>query len=868
MRILLIGIVCCLSVLTYGADRYWIASANANWNNTSNWSTSSGGAGGASVPGSSDKALFDGNGLGTCTIDIALTVNQIDVQSGFTDTLFQSSGNTITVNSTAVFADGFFVGNDADISIGSDLTISGADFTSTSATLQAQRNFTLSGSGIFNHNNGWTQLKNASLSTPTISGKHTFNKLEINANVSVTTYTISDTITVEDSLLFTSSGEKYLILQTGTIVAEGDVFSTAFSNYITNHSAEILFQGSGNQWLIAEEGSASANDWCLPSSYVRKNADDTLFVGQELCIRGSFVIDSGFVHMDTTYVRFLGDGTIGGDFTVDTLRFQNIPNTEQDITLTTGTELTVTGALGLSGNRLNNLSGGIINVEGDVLSLTTNLSNVWTDGSTWIVFNGSGNQTWYGISHGSGWLPKVEVNKSGSDTLFLDNLPMCISEFKYTSGFIDCTDGVMGFGRTTTINPSVTLGKAAFLAGNSDATSRHTVTTGQTLTVTDSLWVKLNKAGVAVAIADGTIDLKGHLIIENPNSQSSSYNDATLKFTGNEDQVITGIDGDVWALPYSEVDKDTGVVIVENNIELGLDMTLTKGIIWCDSATAIEGIVIVPDGIQMLTPSDTSYVDGTVWKVGDDAFTFPVGSGGNYQPIVMSAPASATDEFSVKYYQGFPPNYDGDRDSSITHISECEYWDIHREVGTSNVNLTFPLDSATCTISDSIQDLGIGHWTGSDWEDLGQDANTGDVNEGTLTVNSVSSYCPFVLIMRWIAPKYTVLRKKLDGGYHTANGGVRFKYNEEYNDQDGELTYNVYNKYHRIVGTQDSIAIDIDYGYNNCSLNMTCSGLGLTFGHYILEVINEKNEKWYLRFYNPRSYICGFGVPIEPTIPR
>lgn len=40
------------------ADRYWVAAAS-NWNDTANWSTTSGGSGGASIPGSSDVAIFD-----------------------------------------------------------------------------------------------------------------------------------------------------------------------------------------------------------------------------------------------------------------------------------------------------------------------------------------------------------------------------------------------------------------------------------------------------------------------------------------------------------------------------------------------------------------------------------------------------------------------------------------------------------------------------------------------------------------------------------------------------------------------------------------------------------------------------------------
>jgi hypothetical protein len=48
------------------AARYWVTGGNGNWSSTTNWSSTSGGASGASVPGSADNALFNANsGTGT-----------------------------------------------------------------------------------------------------------------------------------------------------------------------------------------------------------------------------------------------------------------------------------------------------------------------------------------------------------------------------------------------------------------------------------------------------------------------------------------------------------------------------------------------------------------------------------------------------------------------------------------------------------------------------------------------------------------------------------------------------------------------------------------------------------------------------------
>lgn len=51
------------------ANRYWVG-GTGNWTDTAHWSTSSGGAGGATRPGSSDNVFFDANSSGgTCTLD-------------------------------------------------------------------------------------------------------------------------------------------------------------------------------------------------------------------------------------------------------------------------------------------------------------------------------------------------------------------------------------------------------------------------------------------------------------------------------------------------------------------------------------------------------------------------------------------------------------------------------------------------------------------------------------------------------------------------------------------------------------------------------------------------------------------------------
>ena len=65
------------------ADRYWVG-GSGTWDSssTTNWSTTSGGAGGASAPTSADNVFFDGNsGSGTITVSANVSCNDIRTSS-------------------------------------------------------------------------------------------------------------------------------------------------------------------------------------------------------------------------------------------------------------------------------------------------------------------------------------------------------------------------------------------------------------------------------------------------------------------------------------------------------------------------------------------------------------------------------------------------------------------------------------------------------------------------------------------------------------------------------------------------------------------------------------------------------------------
>lgn len=107
--------------------------------------------------------------------------------------------------------------------------------------------------------------------------------------------------------------------------------------------------------------------------------------------------------------------------------------------------------------------------------------------------------------------------------------------------------------------------------------------------------------------------------------------------------------------------------------------------------------------------------------------------------------------------------------------------------------------------------------------------------------------------------RYAKLHKTLDGSYYRIDDGIlHFQYRGEYNTTD--LTYNVYDKNNVIVASNtlntniltrvSNTIISLDQeenGDNRFRLDMSTQGASLPSGYYVLEVINPKREKFYLR---------------------
>ncbi len=219
----------------------------------------------------------------------------------------------------------------------------------------------------------------------------------------------------------------------------------------------------------------------------------------------------------------------------------------------------------------------------------------------------------------------------------------------------------------------------------------------------------------------------------------------TVRFRGGANQSIT-TSGGVERFRNIVFNKTSGTVTLNStNVEVSGSATFTAGIV--DAPNAATARMEFLAGSNYTGASAASHVQGWVRKVGNTIFTFPVGSGGVFAPASISAPSTATDHFTARYFNNSPHALynTGSLLSPLKNVSVCEYWMIDRTNGSSNVNVTLSYDNPRSCLTPDPAGLVVARWNGTAWASEGQSAQTGTAASGTITSNVVTSFSPFTL---------------------------------------------------------------------------------------------------------------------------
>ena len=549
---------------TTGTLRYWVATSSGNWNSTANWSTVSGGGGGASVPVSTSDAIFDGNRNGDCNIDAVVNVKGVII-SGYSGTIVQGS-NAITIGAdNFTQSSGIFTGSGtgSGITVNGSYILGGGVFVSTSGTFAVSVDFTKY-NGIFTHNNGtvafgWfglgvittggTTFNNVIFGFPYYHNKIVVDDMDINGNL-----TISGPVKASSTKNIYLAGNFYQ--DTNTTFGYNTSPGTAFNLIMDGNTTQTLTQTAGklNTNIVIANNTAvvKLNSHILSSFFkptITINASSTFDCSPDGGIT-SYTLSpsSNFVNNGTFYAR-------GSNLSFTTLTNIGLFNGGQgsitigdpavrgDVLLSNGSFIAPSGYLNISGNLTK--SGGIFNHSGGTINFyDTWASNVTSGGIVYnnVIFSNAyfaprtliddmdinGN-----LIHGTGDTTGL-VNASGTRTIHLAGNITSIANPRVFGGsgtlniILDgASDQTINFPNVTYFQSNLTITKpsGSVILGSIFKVNNKTTTINTSNT--------LNLAGFDFTSAsgfvnNGTLKLKGTETVTTPTLNSGS----TVEYTG------------------------------------------------------------------------------------------------------------------------------------------------------------------------------------------------------------------------------------------------------------------------------------------------------------------------------------------------
>jgi hypothetical protein len=419
------------------ADRYWVVGGTGNYNSTTNWSATSGGASGASFPSVSDNVFFNAlSGAGIAIINVASNCLNLNL-TGFLGTLdftfnLSTSGTAINLGlgtytvtgvsalrfqtATAITSNGSswtgnimfatngvftlvdnltvlgttsFQGTISPVINGNTLNIKGNLTISTSGTISGTTIFSFTGTGTWTHTVAGL-ISNAltinTAGTLTISGT-VYKQTGLFTYTAGTIIDTTGTVVVQSLTLNLSGFTFRKLLVNNTITLTSNINAVTFGTTGANATSFVL---GGNTLNFTHLELGNTGTTTLPTAWVCQNieflnASAGVLNTNSITINGNIVQSGAGVYSGTTTFTYAGTGTwtapsinsyFSNSFTINTagvLLFISANLGGGIFTYTAGTVATAGSTLNIVGNGTT-LNDGII-VWWDVFTVI-NVSNL------------------------------------------------------------------------------------------------------------------------------------------------------------------------------------------------------------------------------------------------------------------------------------------------------------------------------------------------------------------------------------------------------------------------------------------------------------------------------------------------------------
>jgi len=554
----------------WDATYYWVGDTDgAVWNDSTHWSASSGGGGGAGVPGTGDTAIFDGGNSNGCAINVTL-VGAIDIQSGYGGTV--SFSNSLTVEGAYSQAGGVVnVSSSYRLTTGA-FNISGGTFAtvSTIATKLVCTSFTQSGGAFTNTS---------------------FVTVDINGNFSMTDGTFSNGGRTNVSGNFSQSGGTFTSSGTGSNY--GFYFDGNSASFDTATSfADVKIAKTAGQTLTLNVNLTTGSFKWVSGGFDTNGNTLILSSTNGYLSLGSNTIGNVRISGNPTYCD--NYGTISGTLTIDASRA---------LTITSGVTLSLasTATLVLSGTISQTVSNGTLELvdgaganlpTGGTLSarvrFTASTGNVIvparTYGSRVTFYNNTvsnytatlGTDVGQTLTFSENFYIEAASTGNMAVSAATNNPTINITGILDFTGAGDGSESLTMGSSTWTVSGNVDFTNGTVTAGSSTLIMNATktlTTAGQTL---NNFTAKNTSSSNLTVTVSGDFTLSGNLLV-----QTTSSGTMTLDFASNDPAAaITG------GVSYSKSSTGTPSISMGDGIwSVKGDFNLTNGTLAANSST-------------------------------------------------------------------------------------------------------------------------------------------------------------------------------------------------------------------------------------------------------------------------------------------
>ncbi|HXR79427.1 MAG TPA: fibronectin type III domain-containing protein [Saprospiraceae bacterium] len=411
-------------------------------------------------------------------------------------------------------------------------------------------------------------------------------------------------------------------------------------------------------------------------------------------------------------------------------------------------------------------------------------SGNWNDPTKWETFNGSSwvaATTYPGQNPGTGAVTIMNV----TEIILTTTVPSAISSLDVTSGsYCSCSDdnytqtaphGLLTFSSESVV--SLTISEGVNIDGELRVEDRggakaHLIVVGGSLDVGDEWYA-------ASYFYDDNGGYYEYYYYQTLTSFQTINQDDKINFIFNTILPNSSIGGiSSIKIPFQDITFNGIGIRLETGIEINGTATFTNGIVrsanLCSTGYACDaspssycpppvnncGSIFFRDGAVVVGASANSFVDGRVWKRGDDPFTFPIGSGAVYSPLTASIPVGQSMSLSARYARSDAayPISSGISDPFLYTVSDCEYWELNPDPTFYGSNdAAYPVDitvgwsnTSGCGSSPYVTNVSnvtlarLNFFGAQGWDNHGGSAS-GTNENGMVTWNGVTTLGTFTL---------------------------------------------------------------------------------------------------------------------------